>query len=135
MKHATSSIGISSFSGEGDIRFSLNGTIYQNNSIVTLKDIGEGNDALACLTDKTVCCRHPSIGNWFFPNGTRVASAGTQWEMYRTRGQMKVLMHRRRGGVTGIYHCDIPGQNEDTHKLYVGVYTPNTGGYFQDHHM
>ena len=45
-----------------------------------------------------------------------------------------VLMHRRRGGVTGIYHCDIPGHNEDTHKLYVGVYTRNTGGYFQDHH-
>ena len=39
-------IDISSLPGAGDVRFSLNDTIYQNNSIVTLEDIGEGEYAL-----------------------------------------------------------------------------------------
>ena len=39
----------------GDVWFSLNGTTYQNNSIVTLEDIGEGGDALLCVTDVTDC--------------------------------------------------------------------------------
>ena len=129
MKHATSSNGISSFPGEGDIRFSLNGTIYQNNSIVTLEDIGEGNEALVCLTDQTVCCRYPSIGNWFFPNRTRVPSAGTRWEMFRTRGQMKVLMHRRKGGITGVYRCVIPDALNATQTIYIGIYTATCEWY------
>ena len=44
-----------------------------------------------------------------------------------------VLMHRRRGGVTGIHHCDIPNENGDPRRLYVGVYTVTTGEYFQNH--
>ena len=43
------------------------------------------------------------IGNWYFPNGSRIPSAsGGQWDIYRTRDQMVVSMHRRRGGVEGI---------------------------------
>ena len=58
----------------GNVRFSLNGTVYQNNSIVTLEDIGEGDAALLCLTDQTACCIHPTLADWFFPNGTGVPS-------------------------------------------------------------
>ena len=54
----------------------LNGTTYQNNSIVTLEDIGEGGDALLYMTNYTACCQRgvmgPALGNWFFPNGSRV---------------------------------------------------------------
>ena len=32
----------------------LNGTTYQNNSIVTLEDIGEDGGALLCITNSTV---------------------------------------------------------------------------------
>ena len=85
----------------------LRGTPYQNNSNVTLEDIGEGYDALLCITTQTACCRPPytgemgqrAIGNWFFPNGTRVPSTGSQWDFYRDRGQMVVRMNRKRGGV------------------------------------
>ena len=126
--------------GEG-VRFSLRGTIYQNNSLVGLEDIGEGrDDALLCLTDQPACCRRPytgemgpAIGNWFFPNGTRVpasivnATTGTQWEFYRNRGQMVELMHRRRGGVNGIYRCQIPDAMNVTQAIYIGVYTASMG--------
>ena len=102
-----------------------------------LDNIGEGSEALLCLTDLPACCRPPytdpmglrALGNWYFPNGTRVVSSGNQWDFHRTRGQIVVLLHRRRGGATGIYRCSVPGQNKDLVTLYVGVYTANTGEY------
>ena len=119
----------------GDVKFSLSGTVYQNNSVVTLENIGEGGDALLCITDITDCCRPPAsynaIGNWFFPNGTRVPSSGNQWDIHRTRGRSVVLLHRRRGGADGIYRCEIPVPQSDaedvTQTIFIGVYTANTG--------
>ena len=121
----------------GDVKFSLNGIIYQNNSVVTLEKIGEGDDALLCITDIADCCRRPyttnnnAIGNWFFPNGTRVPSAGTQWDFYRSRGWRAVHLHKRRGGADGIYRCEIPLTQSDaedvTQTIFIGVYTANTG--------
>ena len=104
---------------------------------MTLEDIGEWANALLCVTDLTTCC-HPSysgemgavIGNWFFPSGTRVPGKfkdNTQWDFYRTRGQMVVLMHRRRGGMNGIYRCVILDAMNVTQTIYIGVYTESTG--------
>ena len=68
-------IDISFFSGAGKVTFSLRNTMYQNNSRVTLEDIGVDDDALLCVTELTACCRSPytdeTVGNWYFPNGTR----------------------------------------------------------------
>ena len=123
---------IASFPGTVDVWFSLKNVTYQNNSIVTLEDIGEGDDALLCRTNQTACCRLP-IGNWFFPNKTRVpsevvnATSGEKWDFHRNRGQMVVRMHRRRGGVEGIYHCEIPDTINVIHTIYIGVYSASTG--------
>ena len=116
----------------GGVVFSLNGTIYQNNSLVILEDIGEGGDGLLCMTDITACCRPPytgqeAIGNWFFPNGTRVPSSGSQWDFHRTRGEMVVLLHRRRGGEDGVYSCEILDAMNVSQTMYIGVYTAETG--------
>ena len=113
------------------VRFSLNGITYQNNSIVTLEDIGKGGNALLCITDQTACCRPPytdsiwqlAIGNWFFPNGTRVPVSNRQWDFHRTRGQSVVHLLRRRGGEEGIYHCTIPDAVNVTQTIYIGVYS------------
>ena len=123
------------FPGEGDVWFSLRNTTYQNNSIVILEDIGDScEDALNCITNLTACC-HPdytgesghAIGNWFFPNGTRVLSTNKTWGIYRTRGQMVVRMHRIRGGEEGIYHCGIPDAENVTQSIYIGVYSETAG--------
>ena len=127
----------SSHAGAG-VRFWLKGTAYQNNSLVSLEDIGEDDTALLCLTDLTVCCRSPYtgiigyvVGNWFFPNGTRVLSSftttGEKWEIHRTRGQHLVYLHRSRGGATGIYRCTIPDGAGVHRNITIGVYTANTG--------
>ena len=111
----------------------LRGRPYQNNSNVTLEDIGEGDDALLCITDLTACCQPPytgemgpALGNWFFPNGTIVFS-GDQSDFFGTRGQMVVRMNRRRGGVEGIYRCEIPDAMNVTQTIYIGVYSISTG--------
>ena len=121
---------ISFFPGAGDVWFSLRNTTYQNNSIVMLEDIGEGENALLCKTNQTACCRPPysgAVGNWFFPNGTRVPSSGAQWGFHRTRGKMVVLLHRRRGGVEGIYRCEIPDAMNVIQTKYIGVYSASIG--------
>ena len=114
----------------------LNGTTYQNNSIVTLEDIGEDDDALLCITNYTACCRStdtggPALGDWYFPNETTVpsetATSGEDWDFYRSRGQMMVRMNRRRGGVEGIYCCVIPAAMNVTQTKYIGVYSASTG--------
>ena len=101
-----------------------------------LEDIGEGDDALLCITNQTACCRlpytgemgPPALGNWFFPNGTRVPSAsGGEQDIYRTRDQMEVSMHHRRGGVEGIYRCEIPDAMNVIRTIYIGVYSASTG--------
>ena len=118
----------------GDVWFSLRNTTYQNNSIVILENIGEGDGALLCITNQTACCRPPytsetgpPVGNWFFPNGTTVFSEGNQSDFYSDRGQMVVRMNRRRGGVEGIYRCEIPGILGFTQIIYIGVYSASTG--------
>ena len=122
---------ISFFQGAGDVWFSLRGTTYHNNSNVILEDISEGDDALLCITNQTACCRSDSggngsvLGNWFFPNGSRIP--GYQWNFYRTRGQMVVRLHRRRGGVEGIYRCEIPDTMNVMQTIYIGVYSASTG--------
>ena len=119
-----------------DVRFSLSGITYQNNSLVTLEDIGEAGDALFCITDLTACCRPPytgengpDIGNWFFPNGTQIYTPGegTDWDFYRTRGETVILMHRKGGGEDGIYRCEIPDAINVAQTIHIGVYSAYTG--------
>ena len=107
----------------------LKGIPYQNNSIVMLEDIGEGDDVLFCITNYTACCQPDGtvFANWFFPNGTRVPSSAHQWDFFRTRGQMVVHLHRRRGGVEGIYRCEIPDAMNVTQAKYIQVYSASTG--------
>ena len=121
----------------GGAKFVLNGITYQNHSMVFLEDIGEGDQALLCITNFRNCCRRPytsggrALGNWFFPNGTRVPSSGNQWDFHRTRGHKVVLLHRRRGGVEGIYRCEIPDAMNGIQTIYIGIY--NTGKPLSTH--
>ena len=124
----------------GNVRFSINSTTYQNNSLVTLKDIGENGSALLCETNFTACCWRPETdsnwfvsANWFFPNETEVPNVVANetidliWDFYRDRDQSVVRMNRRRGGVDGIYRCEIPDSINNTQTIYIGVYNTSTG--------
>ena len=89
-----------------------------------LSDIGEGSNALFCLTDRTQCCTTEAglnKGGWRFPNSDNVDTE----EFYRTRGHSSVLLNRRSNAMdpTGIFTCRIPtNQSKDNTDLYIGVY-------------
>ena len=101
---------------------------------MTLEDIGEDDNALFCITNLTACCRDEVLGKWLFPNGTKVpnecvnATSGLKWDFYRDREKMMVFLHRRRGGVEGIFQCEIPDLMNVTQIIYIGVYSASTGG-------
>ena len=125
------SVTVVSLLPSGTVSFWLKGTTYQNNSLVSLEDIGEGDDALQCLTNLTACCWLPytrsALGNWFYSNGTRVPSSGRRWDFHRTRGHMRVRLQRRRGGEEGVYSSVIPDAMNVTQTIYIGVYSANNG--------
>ena len=125
---------ISSSQGASDVWFSLRNTTYQNNSIVILEEVGEGDDALVCITNLTTCCQSSgtgemgnAIGNWYFPNGSRVPGSGSESGFFRSRHQMAAHLQRKRGGAEGIYHCEIPDTMNVTQTIYIGVYSASTG--------
>ena len=127
-------VNVQTFPGASGVWFSLRNITYQNNSCVTLEDIGEGDDALLCVTNLTTCCLPPYtvengsvLGDWFSPNGTRVCGEDDQWDSCRNRGQMVIRLNRQRGGVEGIYRCEIPDSTNILQTIYIGVYTANTG--------
>ena len=102
-----------------------------------LEDIGEDDNALLCITNQIACCQcpytgkmGPALGDWFLPSGTKVPSVvanDTSDDFYTTRGQVVVRMNRRRGGVEGIFRCEIPDTMNVTQTIYIGVYSASTG--------
>ena len=92
-----------------------------------ISDIGEGSNALFCLTNRTQCCTTEAglnKGGWRFPNNDQVDTTDNQ-EFYRTRGLSSVLLNRRSNAMelTGIFRCRIPTiQSGDNTDLYIGVY-------------
>ena len=92
-----------------------------------LSDIGEGSNALFCLTNRTQCCTTEaglSRGGWRFPNDTSVILNATSYQFYRIRGHSSVSLNRRSEalGPTGTFTCRIPNsQSEDNMKLFIRV--------------
>ena len=119
-----------------DAVFSLNGTIYHNNSLVNLEDIGDDDTALLCVTNLTACCEPPYSGengpaivNWFLPNGTTVPSpianksSGELLDSFSEGGEVVVRLNHREGGEEGIYRCEISTSMNVIQTIYIGVYT------------
>ena len=97
----------------------LRGTVYANNSVISITEIGEtnstSNTGLQCITDRRPCCTVPNrFGEWLFPNGTAVPNVyyyGTT-SFYRTRGDNgTVNLNRLNTDVfmpTGLFCCVVP---------------------------
>ena len=118
------------------IYLSLNGTVYSNNSVIMISEIGNhiGN-GLQCVTDRMPCCTaQPNIsstGDWFFPDGGKVPSLHIEAETFgRNRGSDgTVNLHRVSNDVmtpTGQYCCVVPDAISVLQKLCatVGKFVP-----------
>ena len=119
----------------------LNGRIIPNNTILDINEVGEGDQALLCLTNLTSCCRRPdtinmtgAIGNWLYSNGENIPNFNTTQQsmglgrFYGNRGMSMVRLNHLRTGVRpleveeGLLQCSIPDDNDDFQDLFVGVY-------------
>ena len=118
--------------------FFLNGRLLPNNSVVLLSDIGEGSNALYCLTDITLCCSSSagaSRGLWRSPDSD--VNQDTNRDIYASKGFNSLLLNRRSStvGPTGVYTCLIPSASDgdrDSSTLRIGIYSFNAEGeYFK----
>ena len=93
-----------------------------------LSDIGEGSNALFCLTDRTQCCTTEAgdaRGGWRFPNDSLVSYNNKNLSSYQIRGYSSIRFNRRTDTMepTGIYKCRLPDEATGSGKnLYIGVY-------------
>ena len=93
-----------------------------------LSDIGEGSNALFCLTDRTRCCTTEAgdaRGGWRFPDDSFVTYNNTNLNSYQIRGYSSIRFNRMTDAVvpTGIYRCRLPDEETSSGKnLYIGVY-------------
>ena len=99
------------------MHLTLGGQTYGNDDNILISKIGEGHNALLCITDQTQCCRgndtpgeSGALGEWLYPNGTSVPIERDGHDFYRNRGPSTVLLHRRNNATspTGSYCCEVP---------------------------
>ena len=89
-------------------------------------DIGEGDDALQCTTDRVACCRLPNrAGNFFFPNGDQVPVVGNLGSSgyYRDRGDQLIRLNRQseNGVIIGQFRCEIPSGTSTNSMLFINI--------------
>ena len=116
------------------VGFLLNGKVYDNNSIVSLAEIGEGRNALLCITDDSDCCRGralPHRGEWYFPNRSKVRISGDGDSFYRNRYLSIVRLNRRNNdtSLSGIFRCKIPSSGQLI-NIHIGIYHDGQGILF-----
>ena len=112
----------------------LGGDTVSNHDIVMSNDIGEGPQALLCLTDETECCDTASggvLGQWVRADGSEVGESG---DVYESRGLSVLSMNRRSGELSGLFRCVIPDTGGANNTIYVGIYPSNQGTSHVDTH-
>ena len=109
------------------VNFVLHGQTYLNHSTVAFNDIGEGDNALLCVTDKIDCCKPPNgdnvQGEFYYPNNNLVNNQAAGDSLYRNRGPQVVRLNRRNAVllITGVYRCEIPDSRGRTQNIYINV--------------
>ena len=94
-----------------------------------VEDIGEGDNALLCHTNKPDCCsaRPNRAGEWYYPNGIDVKTMmPSKDEFYRNRGKKFIRLNHREGTFTrrGLFQCEIPDADNKTQSVYVYIGKP-----------
>ena len=115
------------------VYLSLKGTVYANNSVIPITEIGEtyyssSNTGLQCITDRMPCCATlPNrAGHWYFPDGTTtVPSRGGATTFYRNRGNSgAVNLNRLSTGIrspTGLFCCVVPDATNVIQRVCASV--------------
>ena len=105
------------------VYFELNGSIYLNNSVISLEQLGEGDSALLCKTNMKDCCGVPPnrVGEFRYPNLDLVPIRRSARNFYRNRGDREVRLNRITGstGPSGRFSCVIPDATGMIQTVYI----------------
>ena len=120
----------SSVSTSAGVYLSLSGTVYANNSVIPITEIGEtidsSNTGLQCITDRMPCCATlPNrAGDWYYPDGTAVPTMGGATSFYRNRGDDGTVNLNRLSDTmssTGLFCCQVPNATNIDPRVAVCV--------------
>ena len=99
-----------------------------------ISDIGEGTNALFCLTNRRNCCTAEAgdaRGSWQFPNSSFVTRDDADLSFDAIRGYSSIHLNRRSDAVTptGIFICRLPDEATGSGmNLFIGVYDDASEG-------
>ena len=105
-----------------------NGTTYDSDIALSMSEFGEADsEAVLCRTDLTTCCTialagGPGLGQWIYPNGTEVGNRLSRYDIFRSRGDMVVRLHRMNNVVaapTGQYCCEVPTVDNNNERICI----------------
>ena len=114
----------------------LKGRRYVENGLVSVEDITELDGALLCITPHRECCSGTftnstrGIGEWYYPNDTRVLIRSENGAVYRNRWNGTVRLNKRSVGaidIQGIYTCEIPDSQGVIRNTTIGIYPRDRG--------
>ena len=87
-----------------------------------------------CVTDLEACCEIQALGNWYYPNGSRITlnSKETGHSFKSNRGQNKVINGEQFYGSVrlwrrwtpmerGLFRCELPDADGVNQNLYVSI--------------
>lgn len=107
------------------MRFAVGGRTYPNNSVISLWNVGEDDEALSCITDYVQCCSNPPHrhGEFYYPSGERVGILAAGGGMYRNRGNQVIHLNRKNDvtSPTGRFRCDLPNVDGRIQSIYINL--------------
>ena len=117
----------------GEVNVMFKGEVYQNNSIIRFEDIGSRFfvNGIYCLTNKFPCCTNGE-GSWYYPDNSQLDNRcliieGSFYQCNSSR-QALILLHSESANFpSGIFHCEIPDNNDIQRNLYIGIYKDGFG--------
>lgn len=93
-----------------------------------------GLKTLMCVTDLVNCCQSEGLGNWYYPNGSRVTivASGAGRTFRTNRGQNEVVNGTQFYGSLrlwqryiplerGLFYCQLPDAQNVVQSLYVNI--------------
>ena len=115
----------------------LNGDRHGNNSIVDPDNIGEGNQALFCLTDRLNCCLSSgdvsAQGLWYDSNDIEYPNQAGLTDLtgfYRRRGESTLALNKMGEvdiGSGEMVRCELPNAAGIMQNIYIGLFPPDSG--------
>ena len=113
----------------------LKGTVYSASSNVSITEVGEGEDALLCKTNKDDCCARSEkrFGDFYYPSGVRVPVYSHGQSFYHNKGDKVVSLNRRADSeellassgdkplLLGEYCCEAPDACGDMQRVCINL--------------